>query len=75
MLPYKVYKAFKSLSDIYGDKIEYLGNKNNTDYYYFRLPDNEENGFPNIVSFKNNTIAPIEDIDALKILNLFNAKD
>lgn len=75
MIPQIIYKTFKSLIELYGDKIEYVGNQNDTDYYLFRFPDNEETGFPQVVSFKDDTVTPIIGSNALEILALFNSED
>lgn len=75
MIPQVIYETFKSSVDMYGDKIIYLGNRNGADYYQFRLPDNEETGFPEVVSLKDDTVTPIIGFNALKVLALFNTKD
>lgn len=75
VIPQKVINAFTELIEMYGNCIEYLGEKNNKKYYWFNVPENIDYGFPPIIYLKNGKIKEIVGFEALDVLNLFDPKD
>jgi hypothetical protein len=60
---------------MYGNCIEYLGERNNKKYYWFNIPEDIDYGFPQVVCLKNGKVSNVEGFDAIKILGLFDPKD
>lgn len=74
-IPQKVINAFTELIEIYGNCIEYLGERNNKKYYWFNIPEDIDYGFPPIVCLKNGKIKVVVGFEALDVLNLFDTKN
>nr|DAL02884.1 MAG TPA: hypothetical protein [Caudoviricetes sp.] len=74
-IPNPIKTAFKSLRDMYGERVVHIGARNGTDYYLFKFPDDIETGFPNVVAYKNGNTTPITGFDAVNIVASFNPED
>ena len=74
-IPQKVVDAFSALIEIYGNCIEYIGEKKNKSYFWFNFPEDIDYGFPQVVCLKNGKVLNVEGFDAIKVLDLFNTKD
>lgn len=74
-IPRKVLNAFESLIAMYGDCVEFIGNRAGVDYYRFRFPDNTETGFPNVVAYESGNVSNITGFDAVNIVASFYPED
>lgn len=54
----------------FGDRIEYVGKYQDCDVFQFKLPNNQENGFPIVYLYdsRSNKVEIIEGPSALKLL-------
>lgn len=74
-LPQVVINAFTELIEMYGNRIEHLGDKDNKRYYWFNIPEDIDYGFPPVICLKSGKIKDIVGFDALDVLNLFDTKN
>lgn len=74
-IPKKVINAFSELIDIYGNRIEELGEVNDKRYFWFNIPEDIDYGFPQVVYLQNKQIKDVDGFEALKILSMFNPED
>lgn len=74
-IPLKVKQAFESLIAMYGDCVEFIGNRAGVDYYLFRFPEDIDTGFPDVVAYKSGNVSNITGFDAVKIVASFNPED
>ena len=74
-IPQKVKRAFESLITMYGDCVEYLGNRAGVDYYRYKFPENTDTGFPNVVAYESGNVSNITGFDAVNLVASFYPED
>lgn len=74
-IPQKVSRAFESLIAMYGNRVEFIGNRDEVNYYMFRFPENTETGFPIVIAYKSGNVSDITDFDAVDIVASFYSED
>lgn len=69
-IPQAVRRQAQSLIEQYGDMIAYIGNSDGRQVFQFRLPDNQENGFPIVYLYDiaGNSVEEVGGMRALEIL-------
>ncbi|MBQ1932545.1 MAG: hypothetical protein II360_03480 [Muribaculaceae bacterium] len=73
-IPQKVVNAFSELTEMYGDCIEYLGEKNNKHYFWFNIPLEIDYGFPQVVYWEHGKVTNVDGFEAVEILDFFDSK-
>jgi hypothetical protein len=68
-IPQAVIKQAQSLIEQYGDKIAYIGESEEHEIYQFRLPDDQENGFP-IVYLYDAAANSVEEVGGMRALEI-----
>lgn len=74
-IPHQIRTSFKTFTDLYGENIVRIGERNGIEYFMFAFPEDSDTGFPQIVSFHNGKTESIGGIDAVQILASFNPED
>lgn len=69
--PSKVRKAAQWYLDRFGERLRYIGTKDNYAYYKFSFPNDMESGFPVVFKFDGFEVESINGFDALHIINSF----
>ena len=64
-------KTAGELVNIYGASFEYLGKYKDGDVYIFKIPSNEDTGFPFVYLCDNENIIEITGFEDLYIIRLF----
>ena len=69
-IPQSVIKEAQSLIDRYGQCIEFIGEKNDLDYFVFRFPENSMTGFPFVYVYNSefDDTMEITGFDALDLI-------
>jgi len=70
-IPSKVMNAASELRAMYGEHVEYLGEFQGAQAYYYHFPDDVDAGFPSVYLLKDGELTEISGPFALEILDLF----
>ncbi len=70
-VPEKVKEAAKGLIAMYGSRFKHLGKSDDSDFYMFKFPDDEDTGFPCVYQYENGNVLTITGFAALDIIRLF----
>ncbi len=70
-IPSQVMKAASELRAMYGERVEYLGEFQGAQAYYYRFPDDVDAGFPSVYLLKDGELTEIGGFFALEILDSF----
>ncbi len=71
IIPEQVKKAAEELVNMYGASFKYLGKYEDRDVYMFKIPSNEDTGFPFVYLCDDENIIEITGFEALDIIRLF----
>ena len=66
-----VKKAAKSLIDMYGDSLAYLGEHEGSQAFCFNFLEDASVGFPVVFLYKDKTVTEVNGFEALDIVSLF----
>ncbi len=70
-IPSQVMKAASELRAMYGEHVEYLGEFQGAQAYYYHYPDDIDVGFPSVYLLKGGELTEISGHLALEILDSF----
>lgn len=70
-IPSQVMNAASELRSMYGEHVEYLGEFQGAQAYYYRFPDDADAGFPAVYLLKDGELTEIGGFFALEILDSF----
>lgn len=70
-VPEEVIKAAGQLVEQYGENFEYLGRKDDTDYFLYAFPEDSCTGFPFVYAFKDGDVDTMTGDIAFYIIDLF----
>ena len=70
-IPSLVMKAASELRTMYGEHLEYLGEFQGAQAYYYRFPDDVDVGFPSVYLLKDEELTEIGGFFAMEILDSF----
>ena len=70
-IPSQVMKAASELRAMYGEHVEYLGEFQGAQVYYYHYPDDIDVGFPSVYLLKGGELTEISGHLALEILDSF----
>lgn len=69
--PAKIKEAARYLVERYGDRIEYLGQYQGAEAFYYHFPEDVDAGFPSVYLLKDDEVTEIGGFFALEILDSF----
>lgn len=70
-IPSQVMNAASELRAMYGEHVEYLGEFQGAQAYYYHFPDDVDAGFPSVYLLKDGELTEISGPFALEILASF----
>ncbi len=70
-IPAKVKEAAQYLIDMYGDRVEHLGQYQGAEAFYYHFPDDVDAGFPHVYLLKGDELTEITGFYALEIIGSF----
>lgn len=70
-IPSQVMNAASVLREMYGEHVEYLGEFQGAQAYYYHYPDDVSVGFPSVYLLKDDEMTEIGVFFALEILESF----
>lgn len=73
--PKAVIKEAQSLIDIYGDRLEYLGDVDGQKAWLFAFPDEATVGFPFLYLYADGEAVEVTGPDVFNFMELYGVKD
>lgn len=70
-IPSQVMNAASELRAMYGEHVEYIGEFQGAQAYYYHYPDDVDAGFPSVYLLKGGELTEISGLFALEILDSF----
>lgn len=70
-IPSQVMNAASELRTMYGEHVEYLGEFQGAQAYYYHYPDDVDAGFPSVYLLKDGEMTEVGGFFALEILESF----
>lgn len=70
-IPYQIRRAASEMTDMFGDRVKYLGIFKERSAYYFALPEDVDVGFPEVYLFDGHSAETLTGYEALAIIGLF----
>lgn len=71
VIPVKVRQAAQYLVEMYGEHIEYLGQYQGAEAFYYHFPDDITAGYCPVYLLKNEQVDELTDLVAFEVINSF----